>query len=199
MKIVEPSVRLCWITPDPIKQIEEAARTCYKSEPTGDPMFVQRLIERGHHAMLEFADACLHFVCDRGVTHELVRHRLCSFAQESTRWLGYKEISVIRPPGLTKLACFNWTDSVQRAEQMYVEALTEVAPQIARSILPTCTKTEIRMKTNLREWRTIFGLRLAKSAHPQMREVMAMAFDILQPLCTPVFDEYQVLRDNINA
>ena len=93
MKIVTPSVELLWITPDPERQIEAAGRTCYKSEDKATAAsasdFCRRMRESGHHAMLEHAAAAFRIVTDRGITHEIVRHRLASYAQESTRYCNY--------------------------------------------------------------------------------------------------------------
>lgn len=203
MKIVKPSTELLWITPDAELQIERAARTCYKSEDkmTGDSAaaLITRLIKSGHHAMLEHASASFKFVCDRGVTHELVRHRLCAYAQESTRYCNYgadrfgNEITVIEPPGLEKVQGNVWELACKHAEQSYLSLLDQgIPPQIARSVLPTCLKTEIVCTANLREWRHIFSLRLSSAAHPQIREIMYPALETLYHHCRNVFNDIMV-------
>ena len=180
--------------------MERVGRTCYKSEDriTEDSSrkFIKMLYERGHHAMLEHCVASVKFVCDRGVTHELVRHRLCSFAQESTRYCNYgkdkfdNQISVIEPPGLdTPEAREAWERACLVAEEQYMNLIgMGVPPQIARSILPNCLKTEIWTTANLREWTHIFKLRCSSKAHPQIREVMMMALEVFRNEVPSMFE-----------
>jgi len=156
-----------------------------------------RKIASGHHSVIEHASASFLFVCDRGVTHELVRHRLAAYSQESTRYCNYgkdkfgKEITVIEPPGLTVSQRGDWARAVREAEIGYLELLNNgCSPQIARSVLPNCLKTEIVTTCNLREWRHIFKLRTSKAAHPQIREVMNMALWKLKNLCPNVFFDF---------
>lgn len=190
MKIVEPSVELLWITENPERAIEVAGRTCYKSEDkiTEDSSgeFVKRMVKSGHHAMIEHACASFRIVTDRGITHEIVRHRLASYAQESTRYCNYgkdkfgNECSFIRPPGLTLLGADIWEDACRYVEQQYFNMLDAgTSPQIARSVLPNSLKTEIVMTANLREWRHFISLRASKAAHPQIRPI---AIDIHKEL-----------------
>jgi len=180
MKIVKPSVKLLWVTPDSEKRIEEAGRTCYKSEDkiTNDSarQFAEQMRNRGHHAMLEHSSASFRIITDRGITHEIVRHRLASYAQESTRYCNYgmdkfkNECSFIEPPGLSQEQNFCWRKACGVAEEKYFDMLLMgCSPQIARSVLPNCLKTEIVMTTNFREWRHFITLRIAKTAHPQIR------------------------------
>jgi thymidylate synthase (FAD) len=108
MKIIKPNAQLLWVTPNAEEIIERAGRVCYKSEDkiTNESSFkfIKMLLDRKHEAVLEHACASILFICDRGVTHELVRHRLASYCQESTRYCNYglakfsNEISVIEPP-----------------------------------------------------------------------------------------------------
>lgn len=200
MKIIKPSVQLLWITPNAAKMIERAGRICYKSEDliTDDSAnkFVKKIIERGHLAVIEHAVASLLFICDRGVTHELVRHRLVSYCQESTRYCNYSkdkfgnEISVIQPPNLDSNSLNVWRMACDNAERAYFALLEEnVSPQIARSVLPNCLKTEIVATANFREWRHILKLRTSQAAHPQIKEVMDMAKIILQKECPIIFED----------
>jgi len=147
--------------------------------------FAAMLIKRGHEAMIEHAVATFRFVCDRGVTHELVRHRLASFGQESTRYCNYgkdkfgSEITVIRPPGLTDEQWERREDLFAQIEMLYLmETGERVKPQIARGILPISLKTEIVTTANFREWRHILKLRTAKPAHPQIRIMMRQVYDV---------------------
>jgi len=187
MKVVKPEVSVTFYIPEdgqtPEQAIEAAGRTCYKSEDriTEDsaPKFVRMIRERGHHAMLEFGYARARIIADRGLTHELVRHRLCSFAQESTRYCNYgkgkfgSEITVVEQPGLTEDQQKVWEGAMKRAEAYYMELLGfGVPPQIARSVLPIGLKSEIVIGANLREWRHIFKMRCDTPAHPIIRGVM---------------------------
>ena len=179
------------------KSIERIGRTCYKSEDritdTSHITFLKSLINRGHEAMIEHESITVKFTVDRGVTHEMVRHRIASFAQESTRYCNYSndkygnEVSVIDIADAIKLdpkmrhmtadeifAILEvWSDAMNDAEKHYLKMLELGAtPQIARSVLPNSTKTDIWITANIREWRNIFKLRADTPAHPQMREVM---------------------------
>jgi len=190
MKIVEPSVKLLWITENPEQAIELAGRTCYKSEDkiTKDSAgkFVAMLTKAGHHAMLEHAYASFHITTDRGITHEIVRHRIASYAQESTRYCNYSkdkfgnECSFIQPPKLDNIQIMTWIASCETAESMYFEMIRNgCAPQIARSVLPNCLKTEIVMTANLREFMHFIKLRGSLAAHPQIRPIAKAMWNIL--------------------
>ena len=202
MRIVKPSAELLAITPDAEQLIERCGRVCYKSEDriTDESAagFIQAIIRNGHHSVLEHAAATILFVCDRGVTHELVRHRLASYSQESTRYCNYGkgkfggEISVIQPPSIAgdELSC--WMNACEVIESEYLTLTARgVLPQIARSLLPNCLKTEIATTANLREWRHILTLRLAPAAHPQIRVVMQQAARLLVGQCPNVFAEFE--------
>ena len=198
MKIVKPSATLEWITPEPLRIIESAGRVCYKSEDkiTGDSAaeFVRRIIARGHEAVIEHASASFRIITDRGITHEIVRHRLASYCQESTRYCNYagerfgQEISVIEPPALTAAQRAAWIAACEAAESAYFKMLEAGAPpQTARAVLPTCLKTELIMTANFREWRHFLRLRLGKGAHPQVIEIAQQIRDILLQQCPAVF------------
>ena len=167
-----------------LKRIEKAGRTCYKSEDRiteeSAKSFVQKLIERGHESVLEHESITVRFVCDRGVSHEIVRHRLASYSQESTRYCNYSGdrfgsgLTVIKPCFLKEKtgAYTSWITAMFVAEKEYFAMLNwGCTPQEARSVLPNSTKTEVVMTANLREWRHFLKLRTAKAAHPQMREL----------------------------
>lgn len=174
--------------------VEAAGRTCYLSERIeGDTTeaFIKRLMKREHWSVLEHATVSLRLICDRGVSHELVRHRLASYSQESTRYCNYSkgkfgnEITVIDP-------CFwkenspeyqMWKKACEFSETIYMDLLSEGAtPQQARSVLPNSLKTEIVVTMNIRNWRHFFEMRylgVAGTPHPQMVEVAEKAFDLL--------------------
>ena len=204
MKIIEASHSI--ETPidgaEILKRIEKAGRTCYKSEDRiteeSAENFVRMLIERGHESVLEHASITVRFVCDRGVSHEIVRHRLASYSQESTRYCNYSndkfrnKVTFIKPCFLDegtdgyKL----WKQAMFIAEKEYFELLKlGCTPQEARSVLPSSTKTEVVMTANLREWRHFLKLRTAKAAHPQMRELTVPLLHELQERIPVVFDD----------
>jgi len=182
-----------------LKRIERAGRTCYKSEAkiTEDSAskFVQMLIRSGHESVLEHEKVTVRVICDRGVSHEIVRHRIASYSQESTRYCDYAkagEIEVIEPPGLG-LSRERWVTGMEWAAAIYRELRAEgIPPQIARSVLPNALKTELVMTMNLREWRHFFRLRTAKAAHPQMRELVVPMLLEFQRLIPVVFDDIEV-------
>lgn len=239
MKLIKPSYQI--ITPingeEILKQIELAARTCYKSEgkieyeeqgytdgvhkvimgkylknaKSAKPL-ITKLINMGHHAMLEFGGMItVKFICDRGVSHELVRHRLCSFAQESTRYCNYgkdEHITFIIPcwldirEGIYKVVndyenehifIIDYLNTLFNCEYQYNNLINRYkwSPQQARSVLPNSLKTEINISCNIREWREIFRQRTAKAAHPQMQELM-------RPLLDEFKSKIPILFDDIN-
>lgn len=177
MKIVYPSFEILEFPKTPLKTIELAARTCYKSEDKitegSAEKLVRQLIDRGHEAMMEFCDATVKLVCDRGVTHELVRHRIASWAQESTRYCNYGKLGVkfIFPSDfeLDNVDLLFLADCEKQYKRCLEMGRT---PQQARYFLPNGLKTEIVMKMNFREWRHFFKLRTAKAAHPDMRTLV---------------------------
>lgn len=204
MRIIDASYEI--ITPingkEIIKHIERCGRVCYKSENriTEDSAekFVKNVIKRGHESVLEHFSITVKFVVDRGVSHEIVRHRLASYSQESTRYCNYMdekfgdEITVIRPCFWeTDSDAFNcWETACHKAEVAYFWLVTMgCPPQEARSVLPNSLKTELYMTANLREWRWFFKKRAAPDAHPQMREVAYSLLITLQDLIPVVFDD----------
>ena len=185
-----------------LKGIEAVGRTCYKSESniTDDSAkkFVSMLIERGHEAMIEHNAISVRFICDRGVSHELVRHRLASFGQESTRYCNYSknkfgnELTFIKPCFWEKESneYIVWRSAMGYAESMYLNLIQQGAkPQEARSVLPNSLKTEIVMTMNIREWRHFFSLRCDTPAHPQMRELTLPLLKEMHELIPVVFDD----------
>ena len=186
-----------------LKPIERAARTCYKSENniTEDSCLTlcKSLIERGHEAAIEHSQLSVKFIVDRGISHELVRHRLASFCQSSTRYCNYSkdkfgnEITVIAPEELMPVLTpqYNiWLQSCKQSEKAYFDLLScGVKPEIARNVLPTSLMTEIVVTANIREWRTILRLRSSCFAHPQMRSLMRKLLDELKLKIPILFDD----------
>ena len=205
MKIINASYRIetpTYSGEELLKGIEQAGRTCYKSEDRiteeSAKVFVRKLIERGHESVLEHESITVRFICDRGISHEIVRHRLASYSQESTRYCNYSNdrfgnnITFIKPcfleegTGGYKL----WKQAMFIAEKEYFELLKlGCTPQEARSVLPNSIKTEVVMTANLREWRHFLKLRTAKAAHPQMRELTVPLLHELQERIPVVFDD----------
>lgn len=206
MKVISPYFEIMSLVDGRaiLHHIERCGRVCYKSEDKiteiSAQTFVGNIIKRGHEAVLEHASITVKFVVDRGVSHEIVRHRLAAYCQESTRYCNYskdgfgQEITVIRP-------CFwkddpvqmgAWEEAMKKAESIYMAMLELGAtPQEARSVLPNSLKTEVVMTANLREWRHFFKLRTSPAAHPQMREVAIPLLHRFQELIPVIFDDIQ--------
>lgn len=214
MKIIKPYyIILSDISEGGIKElqfIEQAARTCYKSEDRitndGDSAksLVKRLIASGHEAMLEHSSLSVKFVVDRGVSHEIVRHRLFSFAQESTRYCNYSkgkfggELTFIKPCfwDVEDYNMITWLAVCSYTETAYFNLLEEGAtPQEARAVLPNSLATELVVTGNYREWRHFLKLRTDKAAHPQMREVAIPLLKELQRWIPVIFDDIGVDAD----
>lgn len=178
-----------------LKSIEQAGRVCYKSEnritEESAKVFVRKLIERGHESVLEHESITVRFICDRSISHEIVRHRLASYSQESQRYVRYNDdIEFINPHMPNAKAHEAWQELCERAEETYKELLSYgVQPEQARSVLPNSVKTELVMTANLREWRHFLKLRTAKAAHPQMRELTVPLLKELQRWIPVIFDD----------
>ena len=188
-----------------LKRIEKIGRVCYKSEAkiTEDSAskFVANIIKSGHESVIEHEKVSVRIICDRGVTHEIVRHRIASYSQESTRYCNYtndrfgKELTVIKPifweENSEEYHC--WLEVMQKIEDAYNFLVEEGAkPQEARSILPNSLKTEIIVTMNLREWRHFFKLRTSITAHPQMREIACPMLIEFKKLIPVIFDDIEI-------
>jgi thymidylate synthase (FAD) len=203
MKVINPSFEI--LTPIDgeaiLKHIEAAARLCYKSESKdfeATKRFIRNIIRNGHESTIEHYSISVRVICDRGVSHEIVRHRLASYSQESTRYCNYSkdkfgnELTFIRP-------CFwknnrekykTWLALMQSLEDAYIGFInTGATPEEARSILPNSLKTELIITANLREWRHIFRLRTSPQAHPQARELFMPMLQEFKKLIPVIFDD----------
>jgi len=203
MKIIKPYYKILSKIEgkEMLKSIERAGRTCYKSEDQitdeSAEKFIKMLVERGHESVLEHEKLSILFVCDRGVSHEIVRHRIASFSQESTRYCNYSndkfgnQLTFIDiKPFMNDHQYADWQNAIEVAENMYLHQIElGCSPQIARSVLPNSLKTEIVVTANIREWRTIFKQRTSKAAHPQMRELMCPLLDELKVTIPVVFND----------
>lgn len=212
MRLLKPLSEILHINTEALQLIEYAGRTCYKSEDkisqTSAPQFAKMILERGHESVIEHASATVRFVCDRGVSHEIVRHRLASYSQESTRYCDYQggHVAFVIPPWCADIepgtyvlmdkpmSCsvesLGWFAAMEGAEEYYKNLRARGwRPEQARSVLPNSLKTEIVMTANLREWRHFFKLRTAAAAHPQMREVACPLLAKMREFMPVVFDD----------
>lgn len=205
MLIIPPQVLVPEIELSPAKlhSIERYARICYKSEDKMDeeynPRFLSSIISRGHESVIEHEKITVMFIVDRGITHEIVRHRIGSYSQESTRYCNYsqdkfgQEITVIKPYYLDNhIAYEEWYKACEVAEASYFAMLKKgCSPQEARAVLPTCLKTEIAVTYNMREWRHFLALRSSSQAHPQMREVAIPLLLLFKERLPILFDDIE--------
>ena len=215
MKIIQPSFTWHGEAPDGVamlRSIAVAGRVCYQSEANGksDADFVRSIIARGHESVIEHEKLSVQIICDRGVTHEIVRHRIASYSQESTRYCNYSkdkfdgEITFIDItegielcPVTSKLdthtisdIVLEWWRACLDAERHYMRMIElGASPQIARSVLNNSTKTAIVVTMNLREWRHFFKLREAPAAHPQMREIAIPMLKMFREAVPVIFDD----------
>ena len=216
MKIIKPSYKILTPISDggikELQHIERIARVCYKSEDKishynseSAKKLIKMLIDREHEAMLEHGSISVLFICDRGVSHEIVRHRMASFAQESTRYCNYSkdkfgnELTFIQPsylnfaeePDEINFAKYMvWSTNCEMCEKAYFAMLESgSSPQEARAVLPNSLKTELVMTANYREWRHFFDLRCSPSAHPQMRELTIPLLRDLSKRIPVIFDD----------
>jgi len=197
MRIIPPSFEILSSTPNMELLIENAIRCAYKSEDRIEEGSAAKIIEHikslKHESTLEHTAITVKFITDRGVTHELVRHRICSFTQESTRYCNYSkgkfggEITVIEPffwaggDEYSESKYDVWKNACLSAEAMYLSLLVQGAKaQEARSVLSNSLKTEIVVTANVREWRKIFSLRTSKEAHPQIRQIMCPLLGVMR-------------------
>ena len=146
------------------------------------------IVKSGHHSVLEHEIVSVKLVCDRGVSHELVRHRLAAYSQESTRYCDYRKHDDDNEPGISVIRPFFypkdsdnyalWYAAMKDADRAYMSLRHNgSSPQEARSVLPNSLKTEVVSTMNLREWRHVFEVRCSKAAHPQMRQMMLPLLD----------------------
>ena len=221
MKLIKPSFEILRYPLSGNTLIEVAGRTCYKSEDkmTKDSadIFTKKILDIKHESVIEHEHATVRIICDRGVSHELVRHRLASFSQESTRYCNYSkdkhdnQLTFIIPEWLSpfikegqykntpyssceNMAAWKWINTMEHLEERYISLVNMYnwKAQQARSILPNSLKTEIVITTNLRHWREIFRQRVAPAAHPQMREIMV-------PLLEELHQRIPIIFDNIHS
>ena len=209
MKIVNFSVDLVTHTPNPEQLIERMGRLCYKSEdlitPTSAPDFISKRIIKGginpHESVLEHASATVIVTCDRAIANEIVRHRIASYSQTSTRYCNFSkekfggEITVVTTPDIVEgtRGYEVWIKAMEEAEKGYFELLAlGYSPQIARDVLPLDLATEIGITCNFRSWRNFIKLRAAKESHPKIRLIARQIHSILMTLAPSVFEDLKV-------
>lgn len=207
MKIIAPSFEILGnVTADELlRKIESYGRVCYKSESLisdgSAAPFIRRILKNGHESVIEHEKITVRIICDRGVTHEIVRHRIASYSQESTRYCNYSQDKFGRELTFIKPCFWNeespeyliWKEQMQSIENSYIALIDAgTTPEEARSILPNSLKTEIIVTMNLREWRHFFKLRTSRRAHPQMREISIPLFKAMREILPPVFEDINV-------
>jgi len=199
MRLIEQAWEWTLKPENALEIIEAAGRTCYKSEDKitsgSAARFVAMILKSGHESVIEHVTAGVRFITNRGVTHELVRHRLAAYSQESTRYVNYgnQEMAFIKPvwwENSTSSQRESFMAACQTAEDRYNELLgLGWIPQQAREVLPNALKTEIVVTANLREWRHIFRLRTAKASHPQIVALMRSCLQGFQIQIPVLFDD----------
>lgn len=213
MRLIKPSIIIEGFYMDDPHSMERIGRVCYKSEDKITDDSAEKFLKAriGHHeSVIEHSALTVRFICDRGVSHELVRHRLCAFSQESTRYCNYKGgVTFIIPlwcdikegeyatedhtfyNDVASNAVKQWYAHMALSEVAYINLLAkgDWSPQQARTVLPNSLKTEIIVTTNFREWRHIFKLRTENAAHPQMRELMQPLLDEVKTIIPYIFDD----------
>lgn len=202
MKIIEQSHEIIQKPDNPLWIIEQAGRTCYKSEDKisdgSSIKFSKMLLSSNHESVFEHVIVSVRFITNRGVTHELVRHRLCAFSQESTRYVKYDKnnMEFIKPVWWDKWDREQkniWINSLENSEKGYVSLMNSGASaQEAREVLPNSLKTEIVVTANLREWRHIFNLRCHKKAHPQIRQLMINCCKEFNEMIPVIFEDIKL-------
>ena len=201
MKVIQPMIKInpIELQQNKIMHIVKYARVCYQSEgsPKDSISFLTKLIRMGHESVIEHEKVTVTFVVDRGISNQIVRHRIASYSQESTRYCNYSqnkfgsEITVIEPFFYcNRVREYQlWLSACQQAENAYLELLKLGSPEEARSVLPNSLKTELVTTYNFREWRHFFSLRCAKDAHPQIRQVAIPLLILFKETFAPLFDD----------
>lgn len=205
---INQSAQLVQCTANAEQTLERIARVCYNSENRMDcdcadgncqkcqdrrRKFLGGLKSNHHDSIFEHATATLFLITDRGITHELVRHRLASYTQSSTRYIKYDDdLPVVRPLFKSAEEETSWREAMLSAEKSYREMLAAGVPaQNARDVLPTCTAAKIFVTANFREWRHILALRLAPGAHPKIRVLARLILEQLAPHCPVYFEDLE--------
>jgi thymidylate synthase (FAD) len=183
-----------------LKHLEQVGRTCYKSEDKvkegSAEKFIRGIVASGHGSIIEHYTVSAKIITSRDVTHQLVRHRIASYAQESQRYCNYSldkfgnEVVFVKPVYLQDDLLDDWKQACKSSEDDYFNLIANgMTAEEARAVLPNCCKTEIVMTMNLREWRHFFEVRCDHHAQEPIR---LLAFDILAEMAETipvVFDD----------
>lgn len=206
MILTKQRTTLIQSTADPLAIIEYAGRTCYASALSLTPelqnSFVRQLVRQKHESVLEHASATFEIITSRDISHEIVRHRIASYSQESTRYRDYKQLTFIIPPWVNieegeytekpdyvkHETVSIWFEQLLFAEKTYLRLRElDCAPEVARSVLPGQTKTKLVATANFRQWRHFIKLRSAPAAHAEIREIAIRILQELRQLAPPAF------------
>jgi thymidylate synthase (FAD) len=196
MQLIEQSCEWVYKPLIPLEIIELAGRTCYRSEhricEDSAKKFVKGIIKSGHESVIEHVSASVRFITNRGVTHEICRHRLFSYSQESTRYVKYLgDMEFIKPVwfGENEVNDKRFIEVCEITEKAYKEMLSDGwRAEQAREILPNGLKTEIVMSGNMRNWRHFFKLRTTPACHPQMRSLAKQCLNMFKEEIPVIFD-----------
>lgn len=190
-----------------LRHVEKCGRICYLSEPK-DPegstdKFIRMLIKNGHESPLEHGSCTFKIVTDRAISQEIVRHRLASYSQESTRYCNYangkfaRGITVIQSSGLAENEAREWLNLMEMSERMYLHLIDSgVKPEKARDVLPLCLKTELMMTANFREWRHFLKLRGSRMAHPEIRKIAKQIYGVFQQAIPVLVEDIEIFHDD---
>lgn len=205
-------------------RIERAGRTCYQSEKKiteeSAKKFVKMILKRGHESVIEHSNMTVQFSnISRGFTHELVRHRLCAYSQESTRYVDYAregegpdldrfQLKCIVPPHRDENEKVELEDGrklsiseIFAEYEKFYRALRKAGwiPEDARQVLPIGIKSQIVTSANFREWRHIFKMRTSKFAHWEIRKVMGDLLIKVQKIVPVIFDDFKLAGKDKNS
>jgi len=182
------------------KKLESIGRVCYKSESLIEKetaaKFLRAIVRRGHESVLEHVSFSVRFVTDRATANQIVRHRLASFSQESQRYVNYnkKTLEFVNVPALKGDQIIEQLDKVEKLYSYLIEH-RDMKPEQARAILPNCTKTEIVMTANVREWRHFLKLRTDSHAQRPIRDLSRGLLLDLQDALPVLFDDINIERN----
>jgi len=207
MRITEPEVTLLAVTPRAEKLIEEAGRTCYlsidKMDDTSEANFIRRCIKNGHHSILEHASASFRVRgASRAFTHQLVRHRVASFSQQSQRYVSEDEFNYVVPPDIqaNPEASALFDGFLENARLAY-RRLRElgIKKEDARFVLPNALESEIVFSANFRELRHVFALRCARGAQWEIRSVCLAMLRVMKAEAPSVFGDFVIDEESKTA
>lgn len=208
MKIINPSAAITFLNKsdaaEDMKKIERAGRLCYRSDNliTEDSYekFIKGIVKSGHESVIEHVNVTVNIVCSRATSHQIVRHRLASYSQESQRYVNYtkerhgEEIAYVFLGGERGVP-ESMLGFLEVLEKGYFQLITEgLKAEDARAILPNCTRTEMVMTANLREWRHFLNVRLGKGAQDEIKYIaqilLKQFYEYYPPIFEDIWEEY---------